>query len=95
MGRWEDVLAMAKRGHAIESRVDGLLRYLTAYGEVRTLALAGEFTAAAKRSAGAVQMSSAGQHMAWSLANVLLGTVDLARGRFAATSPGGCRPLQL
>jgi DNA-binding NarL/FixJ family response regulator len=85
MGRGDEVSAVAKRGHAIESRVDGLLTYLTAFGEVRALALAGEFAAAAKRSAGFVQISSAGQHLAWSMANVLVGTVDLARGRFADT----------
>jgi Flp pilus assembly pilin Flp len=60
MGRGEEVSAVAQRGHAIESRVDGLLWYLTAYGEVRALALGGEFAAAAQRSAGFVQISSAG-----------------------------------
>jgi DNA-binding NarL/FixJ family response regulator len=85
MGRWEDVLAVAKRGCAIKNRVDGLLRYLTAFGEVRALALAGEFAAAANRAAGFVQISSTGQYLAWSMANVLVGTVDLARGRFADT----------
>jgi DNA-binding NarL/FixJ family response regulator len=85
LGRGDEVSAVAKRGHAIESRVDGLLRYLTAFGEVRALALAGEFAAAAKRSAGFVQISSAGQHLAWSMANVLVGTVEVARGRFADT----------
>ena len=40
MGRGHEVAAMAERGHAIESRVDGLLRYLTAFGEVRALTLA-------------------------------------------------------
>ena len=84
-GRQADVLAMAKRRQVIESRVDGLLRYLSAYGEVRALALAGEFVAAEKQSAGFVQISSAGQYLAWSMANVLVGTVDLARGRFADT----------
>ena len=36
------------------SRADGPRRYLTAFGEVHALALAGEFAAAAKRSAGFV-----------------------------------------
>ena len=84
-GRGDEAAAMAKRGHAIENRVDGLLRYLTAFGEVRALALVGEFAAAAKQSAGFVQISSAGQYLAWSMANVLAGTVDLARGHFADT----------
>ena len=34
---------VAERGRRVENKVDGLLRYLTAYGEVRALALAGEF----------------------------------------------------
>jgi DNA-binding NarL/FixJ family response regulator len=86
MGRGDEVSAVAKRAHAIESKVDGLLWYLIAFGEVRALALAGEFAAAAKRSAGFVQISSAGQYLAWSMANLLIGTVDFARGRFADTA---------
>jgi len=85
MGRGEEVAAVAGRGHVVESQVDGFLRYLTAYGEVRALTLAGEFDAAAARSAGIVQISSAGQYLAWGMANVLVGTVNLARGRFADT----------
>jgi DNA-binding NarL/FixJ family response regulator len=85
MGRRDEVIAVAERGYAVESEVDGLLRYLTAFGEVRALALAGEFDAAAKRSAGIMEISSAGQYLAWGLANVLVGTVDLARGHFAET----------
>ena len=37
MGRGEEVEAVAKRGHEIDDKVDGLLRYLTAFGEVRAL----------------------------------------------------------
>ena len=43
MGRSEEVAAVAARGHQVQSRVDGLLRYLAAFGEVRALTLAGEF----------------------------------------------------
>ena len=68
-----------------DDKVDGLLRYLTAFGEVRALALAGEFDTAAKRSADIVRITSAGQYLAWGMANVLVGTVELARGRFADT----------
>ena len=85
MGRRDEVAAVAERGHAIESKVDALLWYLTAYSEIRALVLAGEFDAAAQPSAGIVQISSAGQYLAWGMANVLVGTVDLARGRFADT----------
>lgn len=85
MGRGNEVAAVAERGRAAENKVDGFLWYLTAFGEVHALALAGEFAAAGKRSAGIVQISSAGQYLAWGMANVLVGTVDVARGRFAET----------
>ena len=85
MGRGDEVAAVAERGHAVESKVDGFLRYLKAYGEVRALTLTGEFDAAAARSAGIMQISSADQYLAWGMANVLVGTVNLARGRFADT----------
>ncbi|HZE18296.1 MAG TPA: helix-turn-helix transcriptional regulator, partial [Mycobacterium sp.] len=85
MGRAEEVSAVAERGHAVQSRVDRHLWYLTAFGEVNALVLAGEFDAAATRSAGLVQISSAGQYVAWSMANVLIGTVKVARGMFADT----------
>jgi hypothetical protein len=85
MGRIEEVSAVAERGHAVQSQVDRLLWYLTAFGEVHALVLAGEFDAAATQSAGFVQISSAGQYVAWGMANVLIGTVKVARGRFADT----------
>lgn len=83
MGRGEEVEAVAERGHQIDDKVDGLLRYLTAFGEVRALTLSGEFDTAAKRSADIVRITSAGQYLAWGMANVLVGTVELGRGRFA------------
>lgn len=85
MGRGEEVEAVAQRGHQIDDKVDGLLRYLTAFGEVRALVLSGDFDTAAKRSADIVRITSAGQYLAWGMANVLVGTVELGRGRFAET----------
>ena len=85
MGRGDEVAVVAERGRCIESKVDGLLRYLTAFGEVRALALAGEFDSAEKRSADILRISSAGQYLAWGMANVLSGTIELARGRFLDT----------
>jgi DNA-binding CsgD family transcriptional regulator len=85
MGRGDDVAVVARRGHQVENKVDGLLRYLTAFGEVRALAMEGEFDSAAARSADIVRISSAGQYLAWGMANVLVGTVELARGRFDDT----------
>ncbi len=86
MGRGDEVEAVADRGHQIDDKVDGLLRYLTAFGEVRALVLGGDFDTAAKRSADIVRITSAGQYLAWGMANVLVGTVELGRGRFADTA---------
>jgi DNA-binding CsgD family transcriptional regulator len=85
MGRNDEVAAVAERGHQVESRVDGLLRYLAAFGEVRALALAGDFDAATRRSTDMIRITSSGQYLAWGMANVLAGTVGLARGNFADT----------
>lgn len=86
-GRRDDVAAIVARGRQVEHKVDGLLRYLTGYGEIRALTLAGDFDAADARSRDMVQISSPGQYLAWGMANVLAGTVEVARGRFAAAVP--------
>src|SRR5262245_50798601 len=83
MGRGDEVEAVAERGHQIDDKVDGLLRYLTAFGEVRALVIGGDFDTAARRSEDIVRITSAGQYLAWGMANVLVGTVELGRGRFA------------
>jgi DNA-binding NarL/FixJ family response regulator len=87
MGRSEEVTAVAARGHHKQTRVDGLLRYLAAFGEVRALTLAGEFDTAAQRSGDIVSVTSTGQYLAWGMANVLVGTIGVARGLFADTVP--------
>jgi DNA-binding CsgD family transcriptional regulator len=87
MGRSDEVAAVAERGHQVENKVDGFLRYLAAFGEVRALALVGDFDAAARRSAAMIRITSAGQYLAWGMANELVGTVGLARGNFADTVP--------
>jgi DNA-binding CsgD family transcriptional regulator len=86
MGRGDEVAAVVERGAGIENRVDGVLRYLMAYAEVRALVLLGEFDAAEKRCADSVQISSPSQYLRWGLTNMLAGTVDLARGQFAAAA---------
>ena len=85
MGRVDEVALVAERGR--QNKVGGLLRYLTAFGQVWALALAGEFDSAEIRSADIVRISSAGQYLAWGMANVLRGTIELARGRFLDTVP--------
>jgi DNA-binding NarL/FixJ family response regulator len=87
MGRVDEVAVVAERGRRVENKVGGLLRYLTAFGEVWALALAGEFDSAEIRSADLVRISSAGQYLAWGMANVLSGTIELARGSFLDTVP--------
>jgi DNA-binding NarL/FixJ family response regulator len=87
MGRADEVAAVASRGHQVENKVDGLLRHLAAFGEVKALTLAGDFDTAAQRSADIIRITSAGQYLAWGMANVLVGTVGVARGLFADTVP--------
>jgi len=84
-GRGAEAAVVAERGRAVESKVDALLRHLIVYGEIRALTVAGEFAAAEKRSADLVRVSSAGQYLAWGLANILRATVDVARGNFLPT----------
>jgi DNA-binding NarL/FixJ family response regulator len=86
-GRTANVAAIVARGHEVEDKVDGLLRCLTAYGEIRALTLTGEFDAAEARSADIVRITSPGQYLAWGMANVLVGTVEVARGNFGAAVP--------
>ena len=81
IGKVTDIIA---RGQQVEDKVDGLLRCLIAYGEIRALALAGEFDTAEERSADIVRITSPGQYLAWGMANVLVGTVEAARGQFRA-----------
>jgi len=86
MGRGDQVAAVVKRGSAIENQVDGVLRHLMAYAEVRALLLLGEFDAAEKRFADSVQISSPSQYLRWGLTNMGAGTVDLARGQFGTAA---------
>ncbi|HEU0191710.1 MAG TPA: helix-turn-helix transcriptional regulator, partial [Mycobacterium sp.] len=81
-GRRNDVAAVAERGRQNENKLAGLLRYLMAFGEIRALVVTGDFETAEQRSADIVRISSPGQYLAWGMANVLAGTVEVARGRF-------------
>ena len=84
-GRNDAAAIVARRGRDVENEVDGLLRYLIAFGEITALTTAGDFDAAETRSADIVRISSPGQYLAWGLANVLGGRVEVARGRFPET----------
>lgn len=81
-GELDEVKSVAERGLTVEEKVDGLLRYLSAFGEIRALILAGDFSAAERRCGDILRISSPGQYLAWGMANVLAGTVQVARGRF-------------
>jgi DNA-binding NarL/FixJ family response regulator len=85
-GRTGKVTEIIARGQQVEDKVDGLLRCLIAYGEIRALVLAGEFDTAEERSADIVRITSPGQYLAWGMANVLVGTVEAARGQFRAVT---------
>jgi len=85
MGRGDEVAAIAERGRTRDDQAEGLLRYLMAFGEIRALVVTGDFAIAEQRSADIVRVSSPGQYLAWGMANVLAGTVELARGQFPAT----------
>ena len=91
-GRGEEAAVVAKRGGEVESKVDGLLRHLIVFGEIRALAVAGEFAAAEKRSADLVRISSAGQYLAWGMANILRARSTWPAGNFSVTVPGWSRP---
>lgn len=85
-GHGDRVAAVAEHGRRIERQVDGVLRHLMTYAEVSALVLAGEFDAADKRLADDGQFYSTRQYLDWGLANMAAGSVDLARGRFAAAA---------
>lgn len=76
-----DAARLAARGHAVYDKIDGLLRFLLALGEVRALTLAGDFEAAQARSGDIVRITSPSQYRVRAMANVLAGTVEMGRGQ--------------
>ncbi|GAB4987812.1 LuxR C-terminal-related transcriptional regulator [Mycobacterium avium subsp. hominissuis] len=85
MGSAADAATVIARTEVNEHRLEGLLQYPAAFGEIRALTLLGDFDAADQRAAEIMRISSPDQRLAWALGNVLAGTVELARGRFADT----------
>ena len=85
-GRTADVARLVARGHEINDNIDGMLRFLLAFGEVRALALTGQFDAAAARSGDIVRITTPSQYRARAMANVLAGTVEVARGQLRAAA---------
>lgn len=84
MDRNAEVAVIVAHGRQVEDKLDRLLRCLIAVGEIRALVLAGDFAAAEARSADIVRIASTGQHEAWAIANVLVGTVEVGRGQLRA-----------
>jgi DNA-binding CsgD family transcriptional regulator len=76
-----DAARLATRGHEVYDKIDGLLRFLLALGEVRALTLAGDFDAAQACSGDIVRITSPSQYRARAMANVLAGTVEMGRGQ--------------
>ncbi|NUP27822.1 MAG: helix-turn-helix transcriptional regulator [Nocardia sp.] len=84
MGRAQEARCYADRGHEVEAHIDGLNRFTSTHAEVLALVLTGDLTAAGHRATEYFGYSAPGQYLAWGMSKVLQGTVDVARGRFAA-----------
>ncbi len=82
MGRGGQVPELAARSAAVADQIDGLLRFPAAHGEILALTLTGQFAAAQRQAEEYLSLASSGRYVAWGLANILVGTVELARGRF-------------
>ncbi|MEC3958600.1 LuxR C-terminal-related transcriptional regulator [Nocardia sp. CDC153] len=82
MGRGEAARQYAARGHAVESHVDGLNRFMSTHAEVLALTFTGELEAARRCAGSNFSYSSPGQYLAWGFAKILQGTVDVAQGQF-------------
>ncbi|MFE3099848.1 helix-turn-helix transcriptional regulator [Nocardia tengchongensis] len=82
MGRGEAARQFAERGHAVEPHIDGLNRFMFTHAEVLALTFTGELEAARRCANRPYPFSSAGQYLAWGMAKILQGTVDVAQGKF-------------
>ena len=86
-GRGGEVPDVVAKMHAVAAKCDGLLRFPAALGEIQALAYTGEIEAARRRAQEYFAFSSTGQYLAWALANTLVGTVEVASGRFDVAVP--------
>lgn len=83
MGRFDQAAAVAAHGRQID-HADELHGHFRVLGEIWGLVFAGSFDEAEQRSSHAAQKSAPGQSLGWAMVNVLIGTVEVARGRFRA-----------
>ncbi|WP_068278690.1 helix-turn-helix transcriptional regulator [Aldersonia kunmingensis] len=81
MGRCADVAPIAQRFHRSVAKSDALLRFPTEMGEILSMTYCGDFARARSQAERGLDFSSAGQYLAWGMANFLIATVDLASGR--------------
>ncbi|MDV7243568.1 MULTISPECIES: helix-turn-helix transcriptional regulator [Rhodococcus] len=86
MGRGDEVPALAARSAAVAEQIDGLLRFPAGHGEILALTMTGQFDRAQRRAEQYLAFASSGRYLAWGLANILVGTVELVRGRFTAAA---------
>ncbi|MCX5045190.1 LuxR C-terminal-related transcriptional regulator [Aldersonia sp. NBC_00410] len=87
MGRSSEVMRVVDRMDAVAGELDGLLRYPAALCEVQALAFTGDLERALARAEAYREFSSAGQFIAWALANTMIGTANVAMGRFGDAVP--------
>jgi DNA-binding CsgD family transcriptional regulator len=80
-GHGDQVRTIAARSHPVEQHTDGLLRYPVRHAEVRALTMTGRFAQAHDRTEELGRFSTAGQYLAWGMANSVRGTVAVATGR--------------
>ncbi|RZI53883.1 MAG: helix-turn-helix transcriptional regulator [Pseudonocardia sp.] len=82
MGQGRSVAELAARSAAVADHVDGLLRYPAALGEIMALTMTGSFDTAERHAATYLRLASNGNYLAWGLANILVATVEIARGHY-------------
>ena len=80
-GRGSSFDAIADRCRTEQKATDGMIRIMIRYGEVLALVTTGDLDRAVQRAASYAVFSSAGQVLAWAIAKIMAGVVDLARGR--------------
>ncbi|MBD0323311.1 MAG: helix-turn-helix transcriptional regulator, partial [Aldersonia sp.] len=79
-GRGDEVAPVAARFHAHEEHLDGLLRFTAMRGEVLAHTFGGDLVQARACVEKSLEFFSAGQYLAWAMANMLIGTTELASG---------------
>lgn len=85
-GRGSEVAEISARGREVELKTDGLLKFMAGYGGVLGLVYTGQFDKAEEEAGRNLQFNAAGQFLGWAIANIVMGLVDLSRGRLEAAA---------